>query len=406
MKKKLAVLGLLLLAGVFAFAGGKSESAASGSTDSSGFDSSWNNSSTIKIGVAITLTGTQSNPGKHSEQGVDIAVEQINAAGGINGKRVEVIKYDDKGQPAEALKAVTRLIEQDKVHAIMGPLSSNSVMAVGEYVNDAQIPAIGVAVGIVWLNQGWDYYFRASANTGTTADTLFKTIKANGAKTMGYFSINEEFGNNFVKDMDTLIAADGNNIQVTVQEKYKDGDTDFTAQCVKIKQADPDCLFVASWSNDAGQLIKQIRAAGYDKPIYGDTAFSAAPVRQIAGAATNNCFFANAYVLPDSAADIDTNPSFAGKAINTYLKAYVAKYGDVPKEDNAYRSYDAVNIFAKAIENAKSLKGSAIRDAIHAISDYEGILGTMNYARFPNGECVDEVSMWEIKDGKVIPYQR
>jgi branched-chain amino acid transport system substrate-binding protein len=404
--KKALTLCLLLLVGALAFAGGKSESAASGSTDSNGFDSSWNNSPTIKIGVAITLTGTQSNPGKHSEQGVDIAVEQINAAGGINGKRVEVIKYDDRGQPAEALKAITRLIEQDKVHAIMGPLSSNSVMAVGEYVNDAEVPAIGVAVGIVWLAQGWDYYFRASANTGTTADTIFKTIKASGAKTMGYFSINEEFGNNFIKDMDTLIANDGNAITATVQEKYKDGDTDFTAQCVKIKQADPDCLFVASWSNDAGQLIKQIRAAGYDKPIYGDTAFSAAPVRQIAGAATNNCFFANAYVLPDSPADIDTNPSFAGKAINGYLKAYVAKYGDVPKEDNAYRSYDAVNIFAKAIGNAKSLKGSAIRDAIHAISDYQGILGTMNYARFPNGECVDEVAMWEIKDGKVIPYQR
>jgi branched-chain amino acid transport system substrate-binding protein len=223
---------------------------------------------------------------------------------------------------------------------------------------------------------------------------------------MGYFSINEEFGNNFIKDMDAQIARDGNVISATVQEKYKDGDTDFTAQCIKIKQADPDCLFVASWSNDAGQLIKQIRAAGYDKPIYGDTAFSAAPVRQIAGVATNNCFFANAYVLPDSPADIDTNPSFAGKSINGYLKAYVAKYGDVPKEDNAYRSYDAVNIFAKAIGNAKSLKGSAIRDAIHAISDYEGILGTMNYARFPNGECVDEVAMWEIKDGKVIPYRR
>ncbi|MDR2433586.1 MAG: ABC transporter substrate-binding protein [Treponema sp.] len=404
--KKLLIVAVLLLACVSLFAGGRGQSAVPDSTASDGFDASWNASPTIKLGVAITLTGTQSNPGKHSEQGVDIAVEQINAAGGIHGKKIELIKYDDKGQPAEALKAITRLIEQDKVHIIMGPLSSNSVMAVGEYVNDAEVPAIGVAVGIVWLNQGWTYYFRSSANTGVTATTLFKTIKESGAKTMGYFNINEEFGNNFIKDMDGLIAADGNKIAVTVQEKYKDGDTDFTAQCVKIKQADPDCLFVASWSNDAGQLIKQVRAAGYDKPIYGDTAFSAAPVRQIAGAATNNCFFANAYVLPDSIADIDTNPSFAGKAINGYLKAYVAKYGDVPKEDNAYRSYDAINIFAKAIGNAKSLKGSDIRDAIHAISDYDGILGRMNYARFPNGECVDEVAMWEIKDGKVIPYRR
>jgi branched-chain amino acid transport system substrate-binding protein len=230
-------------------------------------------------------------------------------------------------------------------------------------------------------------------------------MKANNFKTVGFFNINEEYGNNSIKDFDDLLVKDPA-FTVAVREKYKDGDTDFTAQCVKIKAANPDAVYVVAWSNDCGQIVKQLRAAGYDKPIYGDNSFTAKPLRQIAGAAANNCFLTAAYVLPDEIADIDTNPAFAGKTINKYLHAFVNKYGELPNEDNAYRSYDAVNIFAKAIANAKSLKGSAIRDAIHAISDHEGNIGVMNYAKFPNGECVDSVAMWEIKDGKVIPYKK
>jgi branched-chain amino acid transport system substrate-binding protein len=275
-------------------------------------------------------------------------------------------------------------------------------MAVGDYVNNSEMPLMGPAVGIVWLAQGWDYIFRATANTGSMVQTAFATIKAKGYKTVGFFNINEEYGNNSIKDFDALLAKDPI-VTVTAREKYKDGDTDFTAQCVKIRQANPDAVYLVGWSNDCGQIIKQIRAAGYDKPIYGDNAFTGASVRQVAGAAAENCFFAAAYIMPDSVAEIDTNPSFAGKTINKYLKAFNKKYNALPNEDNAYRAYDGIMILAEAIGNAKSLKGSAIRDAIHAISNHEGNIGIMNYARFPNGECVDVVATWEIKGGKVIP---
>jgi branched-chain amino acid transport system substrate-binding protein len=398
--KKLFVILVLLLAAVFAFAGGGSQGSAPAA--SGGADDSWNSSPTVRLGVAVTLSGTQSNPGIQSHRGMEIAVEQINAAGGINGKRVEVFEYDDKGQPAEALKAVTRLIEQDKVHAIWGPLSSNSMMGSGEYIQDAGVPAMGPAVGIVWLAQGWDYIFRATANSRIQTETAFDFMKKKGYKNIGYFNINEEYGNNSVKDMDTLVNKDGT-IKVTVREMYKDGDTDFTAQSVKIAQANPDCLYVVAWSNDCGQLIKQLRAAGYDKPVFGDNSFTAKPLRDIAGPASNNCFLTAAYILPDKVEDIDTSPAFARPVINQYLKYYVKKYGGLPNEDNAYRSYDGVSVILKAIGNAKSLRGDKIRDAIHAISDHEGNIGVMNFARFPNGECVDKVNVWEIKDSQVIP---
>ena len=405
MKKVVLSVLFILLTTALIFAGGGGDKPGTTATAADGFHPSWHASPTVKLGVAITLTGTQSNPGRASERGMELAVEELNAAGGIHGKRIEVVKYDDMGQPAEAIKVITRLIEQDKVHAIWGPLSSNSTMAVGAYVNDAQVPAIGPAVGVVWLRQGWKYYFRATANTFSLVEGAYDLLKKDGIKTIAYFNINEEYGNNSVKDMDSFLDKD-NNINVIARELYKDGDTDFTAQCVKIRAANPDAVYMVAWSNDAGQIIRQLRAAGYDKPIYGDNAFTARPVRQIAGDASNNCFFTAVYVLPDTPEEIDSNPSFSGRVINHFLKAYLKKYGELPIEDNAYRAYDGIRVIAKAIENAKSLRGPDIRDAIHAISGFEGCIGIMNYAAFPNGECVSGARGWKMENGKVLPHRQ
>lgn len=368
------------------------------------FAPSWDESDTIKIGVAVTLTGTQSGPGKDSERGALIAQEEINAAGGVHGKQVELIVYDDKGKPDEALKVITRLIEQDGVHVVFGPLSSNSTMAVGEYVNDAEIPAVGPAVGVVWLAQGWDYYFRATSNSYWLTEGCFQMMKEDGMTSVAFFNINEEYGNNSVLDMQALVDGDGG-IEVLAAETYKDGDTDFTAQCAKIVAADPDCVFMVAWSNDCGQLLKQLRQAGYDKPVYSDNSFTAAPVREIGGDAANNSYLTAAYLLPDSIEDIDSNPAFSGERINHYLHAYVDKYGELPVSDNTYRSYDAIHVIARAISDARSLTGPDIRDALHAVSDYEGVVGVMNYAAFDNGECIDSVNWYKIENGQILPRE-
>ena len=403
MKKVVMSVFFVLLTTALVFSGGGGDKASAAAPGADGFDPSWHASPTVKLGVAITLTGTQSIAGRSSERGMELAVEELNAAGGIHGKKIEVFKYDDKGLAAEALTVITRLIEQDKVHAIFGPLSSNSTMGVGAYVQDAGVPAIGPAVGIIWLAQGWNYYFRATANSQIQTITAYNTIKKNGWTKVAFLNINEEYGNNSAKDMDDLLAKDPA-INKIAHELYKDGDTDFTAQCLKIKNANPDVLFMVAWSNDCGQIVKQLRAAGYDKPIFGDNSFTAKPLREIAGPASNNCFMTAAYILPDSMDEVNTSPSFSGAVINNFLKAFVRKYNELPIEDNCYRSYDGVRAMAKAIENAKSLKGAHIRDALLKISGLESNIGKMDFARFPNGECVDAVKTWKIENGRVLPY--
>lgn len=379
------------------------DAAAPADTPASDFDPSWYESDVIRIGVAVSLTGTQSGPGIDSYRGAQLALEYIMAQGGIHGKPVELIVYDEAGRADEALRVITRLIEQDNIHALFGPLSSNSVMGVGEFVNDSRMPAIGPPVGVVWLAQGWEYYFRATANSFLLVEGLYNMMLEDGIESVAVFYINDEFGINSARDFVALNEQGGEPFNLVADETYRDGDTDFTAQVARIVAADPDAVFMIGWSNDLGPIMRQLRAGGFDGPVYGDNGFTAAPVREVGGEAANNVFLTAAYLLPDTIDCIDTNPAFAGEQINNYLHAYVEKFGELPVSDNTYRSFDGIRIIARAIHDARSLNGTHIRDAIHAISDFEGTIGTMNFAAFPNGEAVDSVSWFQIVDGVIIP---
>ncbi len=367
-------------------------------------DPSLANAPVIKVGVAITLTGPQSSVGRESDRGIDIAVKEINDAGGIHGKKLEVVKYDEKGDPQESLKAVTRLIEQDKVNVIFGPLSSNSMMAVGEYVNGAKTVTMGPAVGVVWTNQGWDYVFRCTSNTYMQCVQAADLIEKMGYKKIAIFNINEEYGNNSRKDIIALLEKKNIGVKIVAVEVYKNGDTDFTSQSVKIANSDADCVFLVAWANDCGSLLKQIRRAGFDGPIVGDNSLPGLPVREVAGSASANVYCTAAYILPDTVAEIDSNPSFAAPMINKYLHTYYKTYKELPTNDNCYRSYDGIYILAEAIKNAKSLKSEDIQKALSNIDGLDRIAGKFSYVG-NHGEGIYAVNVYRFVDGKVELYK-
>lgn len=366
-------------------------------------DASLADAESIKLGVAITQTGTQSSVGVESQRGLEIAVNEINAAGGVCGKQIETIIYDDQGTPEASLKAVTRLVEQDDVDVIFGPMSSNSMMAVGEYLNSSEMVTVGPAVGVAWLRQGWDYIFRSTSNSYIQTVQAVEILKSLDVKTLGIYNINEEYGNNSKIDMENLLEEQGLDIEVVVEEVYKDGDTDFTSQSVKIANANPDAVFMVVWANDAGSMLKQLRQAGYTGPVVGDNSFPGLPIREVAGDASDNVYCTAAYILPDTVEEIDNNPSFANPKMNQFLHTYYDTYGTLPTNDNCYRSYDAVYIIAEAIKNAGSLESSAIRDALAELHDFECLVGTMDY-RGNDGEGIFQSKMYKLEGGKITEY--
>jgi len=359
-----------------------------------GGDKSWEEAKTVKYGVALYLTGPGAQMGIDSKRGIDIALKEI--GGKINGKPVEIIMYDEKGTPAEAMKSITRLITQDKVNVIFGPQLSNSIMAVGPTAEAAKTPLMGAAVGAGWTRQGWKYIFRPVVNTyylGQGAMTLFKKLNV---KKVAIFHINDEFGISSKKDLVEMLEKAGG-YEIVATETHKAGDQDFTGQSAKIVQSGADAVFLAVLSNDAGPIAKQLRKAGFTKPLIGDTSWSAKPVREIAGEATNGVYFAAPYVLPDTKEDIK---DFKNPLMRKYLETYFADYKEAPMSENTYRAYDGTRILIKAITNAKSLDGTKIRDAIENIDDYEGLGGKFNF-RGANGDGIKTYSLFVIKDGKV-----
>lgn len=361
-------------------------------------DQSWEQAKAVKIGVALYLTGPGAQMGIDSRRGQDIALKE--AGGKIDGKPVELVVYDEKGNPAEAMKAVTRLINQDKVHAIYGPQLSNSIFAVGPTIEAAKVPLMGGAVGATWTRQGWTYIFRPVVNTYYTNLEALKLFKRLNAKKVAFFHINDEFGIGSTKDMVELLEKAGG-YEIVARETHKAGDQDFTGQCAKIVQSGADVVFVVVLSNDAGPIMKQLRKAGFTKPVIGDTSFSAKPVREIAGSAANGVYFTAPYILPDTKDDIK---NFKNPLLQKYLETYFADYKEAPMSENTFRAYDGMKILMKAFAKAKSVEGPKVRDAIESIDDYEGLGGKFNF-KGAKGDGIKASSFFVIRDGKVMELE-
>ena len=368
-----------------------------------GLDDSLLNAESIKIGYAVTLTGASSTIGVQSQRGLELAVNRINEAGGIYGKPIEVITYDDGGTSETAIKVVTRLIEDDDVDILIGPFGSNSIMACGDYIEEAEVPMMGVPVGAAWLRQGWTYLFRATASTYSMVMQAAELIKSMDVKTLAIYNVNEEYGNTSKNDMIEKLKADNADIEIVLEEVWKNGDTDYTSQSARIAEVNPDAVYVIGWANDLGALLKQLRQGGYEGIVVGDNAFTSLKMREVAGEAANGAYFTAAYILPSTYEDIDNDPAFSDPLMNDYLHLYYDNYGELPTDDNAFRSFDAINIIAEGIKIAKSLDGEALRDAFSGIHDFQCLVGTMDY-RGNNGEGITGARMYVIEDGKSVEY--
>jgi branched-chain amino acid transport system substrate-binding protein len=351
----------------------------------------------IKIGFYGPITGPSSVMGTPSVMGARFAVDEINAKGGINGKKIKLIEYDDKSQPELAVKAVTRMIEVDKVHAIVGSLHSGNILASAPVVEKAQIPEVGTGTSSVWLTKGYKYLFRGTVSSGFTNPMLAKTIKDFGYKKVAILSSSTEFAKNGTEELIKELEKAG--VAIVDKESHNNGDTDFTGQIAKMLSSGADAMIVYGGAEDCGPQMKQFRQLGYKGEVFGIEGFGAAEVRKVAGDAANGAVFGAAYLIPDS-----IDESFNDRE-KKFLTAWKAKFNEMPTFDTAYRSYDSVMIIAEAIKNAKSLNGPDLRDAIENLTSFEGLAGTYNF-KGHNGEGIFQMRMFGIANGKYLPLDK
>jgi branched-chain amino acid transport system substrate-binding protein len=378
MKKLVFLILVVCLACSFSlFAGGKAEK-----------------QDEIRIGFYGPLTGPMSLSGIASQQGADLAIKQINEKGGVLGRKLVLVPYDDKSSPEQAVKVVTRMIDSDKVQGIVGSLHSGNILASAPVADKAKVPEVGIGTSPVWLQKGYTYLFRPLANTSLINVQIAKTIKELGYKKIGALGRSDEYGKGGVEDVKKMLEKDGIALSA---EWFNPGDTDFTGQLTKLINGKIDALIAFGVDADQGPIVKQARQNGFNGLIFGPESLSVPSVKDVAGKDADGSVFGSSYVLPQKPEDA------INKLHENFFKAFVTEFKKMPDSQTALRAYDAVYLLAEACKKAGSTDGPAVRDQLANLAGFEGLAGIFDF-RGKNGEGIGEARMFAIKDGKDVLF--
>jgi branched-chain amino acid transport system substrate-binding protein len=383
MKKK---LGLLLLALVLI----TSSLVGCGKTEETGTDSSSdNNGDVIKIGVFEPMTGASAAGGEMTVEGIKLANE---IKGEVLGKKVELVVVDNKSDKVEAANAVSRLIDKDKVVAIVGSYSSSLSMAAGDIVKKSQVPAVGCSPTnpLVTLNN--DYYFRVCF-----IDPFQGTVMANyavndlGAKTAAIIQdVTQDYSvglsKYFVDAFKELTGDENSIVEIT---SYNTGDQDFSAQLTNVKDKNPDVIFAPGNYGESALLIKQARDLGMNMPILGGDTWEAPEFIEIGGDAVEGAVFSTHFTAEAPVTEKST----------IFLDEYKAKYN---KDANAFAAlgYDAYMAILDAIERGNSTDPKDIRDKLAETIDFVGATG--NITLDENGDAVKSAVIKKVEGDKFV----
>jgi branched-chain amino acid transport system substrate-binding protein len=348
---------------------------------------------TIKIGAPYNVTGALSSVDAPALNGAKLKVEEINAAGGVLGKKLELATYDTKTDPTVMASVASQLVNQDKVVAGAGYTDSDSVLALGPIFQQAGIPFVTPGATSPKLPDqiGTDIFLACFGdNVQAAAGAEFVLNKLNGKTAFLLRDNSTEYTTLLAKYFEEAYTHGGG--QIIARDDYKAGDKSFTAQITKLKALPnkPDVLYVAAQPDDIGLVVKQMRQAGLTQPIVGGDGYDTPLLLQVGGHAANNVYFStHAYMAEDST-----------PGIVKFYNAYKAAYNTPPENAFAALGYDSVGLVADAISRAGSTDPAKIRDALAATQGYKGITGSITYAadsRVPQ----KTVSIIGVKDDKL-----
>jgi len=326
----------------------------------------------INVGMYTTLTGASANAGECQERGVRIAMDEINAAGGINGRMIELIVYDDGGTTEGAVKATTRLIEVDDVDYILGGFSSPNILASSALTEEAKVLHIGVGTASSWTSIGCEYLYRATVNGSLPIKTFIELMKEMGEKTATLISVETEYGQS---GHDNIVAQlEESGIELLSDVTYQTTDTDFTGHIAKMMAKNPDTIILYGLGNEMALILKQLRQQGFTNNVYTCEGGANSDILTVAGSSANGLIFAAPYVVPA------TPEEGATDLIKQVLTTYYTTYGDMPASDLVYRGYDQLMLLAEALKKVADITDrEAVKDAFKSLSGIELCGGSFDF---------------------------
>lgn len=329
--------------------------------------SSSSSGDTIKIGAIGPLSGAASTYGISVKEGAQLLEKEVNAAGGVNGKKIQFIFEDDQADPNSAMQAFNKLVDSEKVTAILGPVTSGATLAVAPNATAKQIPMITpTATEPTITKQGGDFMFRGCFVDSFQGEVLAKyATEKLGKKTAAVlYNSGSDYSKGIADSFKAKFEAAGGTIGEFLT--YNDKDTDFKAQLTKIKTLNPDIIVLPDYYNVVGLIAKQARDMGIQSQFLGGDGWESEELTKIGKEAVNGALYINHYYSGDT-----------DSAVKTFVDSYKKEYN---KEPDAFAalSYDTSKILVKAIEKAGKTDGTAIKDAL-ASMEMNSVTGNIKF---------------------------
>ena len=378
MKKKFALSLVALASTALLAACGEVKSGASNTTGNP------IDEKVVKIGFNFEETGAVAAYGTSEQKGAQLAVDQINAAGGVDGKQIEVVDKDNKSETAEAATVTTNLVTQSKVNALVGPATSGATAAAVANAGKAGVPLVTPSATQDDLTKGQDYLFRATFIDSFQGQIIAKytTDNLKAKKVVLYYDNSSDYAKGIAEAFKKSYKG-----EIVATETFQSKDTDFQAALTKIKDKDFDAIVLPGYYTETGKIVNQARGMGIKQPIIGGDGFNGEEfVQQATAERASNIYFISGF---------STTVDVSAKA-KAFLEAYRAKYNEEPSTFSAL-AYDSVYLVANAAKGAKN--SGEIKDNLAKTKDFDGVTGQTSFDADHN--TVKTAYMMTMNNGKV-----
>lgn len=318
----------------------------------------------IKVGEFASLTGGSASFGQSSHKGTQLAIDELNAAGGVLGKKLQLITEDDQSQAGQPATIVQKLISQDGVIAILGEVASSKSLEAAPICQQSRIPMISPASTNPKVTEVGDYIFRICFIDPFQGTVMAKFALGRGWKKVAVLTdVKQDYSVGLAEFFVKYFTAHGG--EIVKEQKYSSGDKDFKPQLTSLKAAQPDAVFVPGYYAEVALIGKQARLLGLKVPLLGGDGWVGDSLLKVAGTSLDGSFFSCHFSAEDE------NPAVQG-----FVKKFRTAYGEIP-DDMAALGYDSAMILAAAIRRAGTTAPEKLRDAIAATQNHTGITGTI-----------------------------
>ena len=361
---------------------------------------------TIKIGLIASLSGPSSKSGEAITRGIALAIDEINADGGLLGKQVELVRRDDEGNPGKGLTAARELVQREGVAVLFGGLQTPVSLALVPYMNQTKVPFMGPwAAGTPITKNGAaeNYIFRVSAVDEMVDVALVeRAVTVHGAKNPGMMLINNPWGESNEKGLTAALEAKG--MPTAGIERVEANDIDVVPQLTRLKEAGADTIFMVANVGPSAQVMKSLERMGWDVPVVSHWGPAGGRFSELAGPRAKDVEMIQTFTF---------SGNDSPKAAAT-LEALKAKFpeitgpADVTPAVGIANAYDAMHLTALAIKNAGSLEGPAIRQGYYDIESYDGLIKPYANPFTPDDQDAlgsEDYIFTRFIDGEIIPIE-